>query len=81
METTGVPQQILVSHFKWHWFSIQLLPVSVNESQPEMAFYSSAHLNQDWSSGDCNTFKKLKEHLRRYDTETEEEYIQPEDSF
>ena len=53
----------------------------MNESQPEMAFYSSAHLNQDWSSGDCNTFKKLKEHLRRYDTETEEEYIQPEDSF
>ena len=55
--------------------------LSVDESKPEMAFYSSAHLNQDWSSGDCNTFKKLKDHLRRYDTETDEEYIQPEESF
>ena len=37
----------------------------VELSKPEMAFYSSAHLNQDWSSGDCNTFKKLKDHLAR----------------
>ena len=29
-----------------------------------MMFYSSAHLNQDWSSGDCNVFKRLKDHVR-----------------
>lgn len=30
--------------------------------EPEIAFYSSAHLNQDWSSGDCETMKRIINH-------------------
>lgn len=31
----------------------------VSLAKPSIAFYSSAHLNQDWSSGDCKTFLRL----------------------
>jgi len=27
--------------------------------EPAIAYYSSAHLNQDWSSGDCKTMDRL----------------------
>merc|ERR1711935_76453 len=37
----------------------------VDLTTPEMMFYSSAHLNQDWSSGDCNIYKRLNGHVRR----------------
>ena len=31
-----------------------------------MAFYSSAHLNQDWSSGDCTVMQNLIQHSKSY---------------
>ena len=41
--------------------------------QPEMMFYSSAHLNQDWSSGDCNILKRLKDVVRKIPNEEDDQ--------
>merc|ERR1712136_717663 len=46
----------------------------IDAVQPSMVFYSSAHLNQDWSSGECTVMKNLIQHtnedgkptIRRY---------------
>ena len=63
----------------------------VDAVSPEIAFFSSgmqvyawrvfilfsAHLNQDWSSGDCGTFQKVKNALRKNDASSnEKQYIQ-----
>ena len=34
--------------------------------KPSMVFYSSAHLNQDWSSGDCTVMKNLIQHSKSF---------------
>ncbi|CAG5110350.1 Oidioi.mRNA.OKI2018_I69.chr2.g4761.t1.cds [Oikopleura dioica] len=46
----------------------------VDAVQPE-----KAHLNQDWSSGECATFQKVKDSLRKYDSSSsDKQYIQDE---